>query len=525
MSNIKVLDCTLRDGGYCNDWCFGKQNIKKIIDNLKESGIDYVECGYLTEKYVLSDDYSLFHIITDIENLVTDSFTNTRFVFMINYGEYPIEKIPVKEKNNIFGIRIAFNKKDLDEALCYCEKIKEKGYEVFVQPMVSLSYSDMEFIDLIHKVNRIKPYVFYIVDSFGVMKRKDLIRLFYTVDNNLDNNIAIGYHSHNNMQLAYSNAQTLVDIRTNRHIIIDTSTYGMGRGAGNLNTELFVEYLNDCIETNYFLKPLLVIIDEVLEGFYKQNYWGYSLSNYLSAKHNAHPNYATFLDEKKTLTVEVMDEIFSLLDSKRKVKFDKAYIEELYLNYLKNGKTQNLHLAELRKDLCSKRILVIAPGKSSIEEKDRIISFAAQSETLTIGVNFDYSEFDTDYIFLSNLRRYKELNESKKAKCIVTSNIPSVDSFARINYSLLLNHEEGVRDNAGLMLIKFLINMGVKKVYLAGIDGYSIDPSMNYGNIKMVLYNKKAQIDVLNEGMNCVLREFSKEIDIEFVTTQKFINI
>ena len=75
------------------------------------------------------------------------------------------------------------------------------------------------------------------------------------------------------------------------------------------------------------------------------------------------------------------------------------------------------------------------------------------------------------------------------------------------------------------MLIKFLINMGVKKVYLAGIDGYSIDPSMNYGNIKMVLYNKKAQIDVLNEGMNCVLREFSKEIDIEFVTTQKFINI
>ena len=126
-----------------------------------------------------------------------------------------------------------------------------------------------------------------------------MIRLFYIVDYKLDSNIVLGFHSHNNMQLAYSNAQTLVDIQITRNIIIDTSIMGMGCGAGNLNTELFVEYLNDNFDMHYRLKPLLILIDEVLNIFYYENYWGYSLPNYLSAKYNTHPNYAKYLDEKK----------------------------------------------------------------------------------------------------------------------------------------------------------------------------------------------------------------------------------
>ena len=109
--------------------------------------------------------------------------------------------------------------------------------------MVSLSYTDEEFLDLIRRVNELEPYAFYIVDSFGMMKRKDLTRLFYLVEHNLNENIKIGFHSHNNMQLAYSNAQSLVDLHSDRELIIDASVYGMGRGAGNLNTELFVQYM------------------------------------------------------------------------------------------------------------------------------------------------------------------------------------------------------------------------------------------------------------------------------------------
>ena len=160
----------------------------------------------------------------------------------------------------------------MTEAAELSRQIKAKGYKVFVQAMVSLSYSDEEFLAMIRMMNEIEPYAFYIVDSFGMMKKKNLIRLFYMVENNIKDGIWIGFHSHNNMQLAYSNAQSLVDAQTNRNLIIDSSIYGMGRGAGNLNTELFVEYLNENADGKYNLKPLLNVIDEILNDFYQKNY-------------------------------------------------------------------------------------------------------------------------------------------------------------------------------------------------------------------------------------------------------------
>ena len=205
--------------------------------------------------------------------------------------------------------------------------------------------------------NELDPYAFYIVDSFGMMKYKELIRLFYLVEHNLKKNIIIGFHSHNNMQLAYSNAQNLVNIPTDRELIIDASVYGMGRGAGNLNTELFVEYLNENVNGQYTLKPLLTIIDQILSLFYQQNYWGYSLPNYLSAKHNIHPNYASYLDAKKTLTVENMDEIFSMMDKSKQFNYDKLYIEELYIKYMETGRVQEKHLTELKTILNNKNVL------------------------------------------------------------------------------------------------------------------------------------------------------------------------
>ena len=100
----------------------------------------------------------------------------------------------------------------------------------------------------------------------------------------------------------------------------------MGRGAGNLNTELFADYLNEYTEEKYIIKPLLQIIDEVLNDFYKRNNWGYSLSKYLSAAHELHPNYASYLEDKNTLTYEAMDEILAAVDEEKKCEFDKKYI-------------------------------------------------------------------------------------------------------------------------------------------------------------------------------------------------------
>ena len=524
MSKIQVLDCTLRDGGYCNNCRFGFDNEKKIVHGLVEANIDIVECGFLMNTVEYDRDVTKFTSLDEVAKIIPQNKEGKTFVMLTDYGKYRPEDLPKYDGTSVDGLRVAFHKKDRVAALEECKAIKSKGYKVFVQAMVSLSYTDEEFLDLIRRVNELEPYAFYIVDSFGMMKRKDLTRLFYLVEHNLNENIKIGFHSHNNMQLAYSNAQSLVDLHSDRELIIDASVYGMGRGAGNLNTELFVQYLNDNADGNYDIKPLLSIIDEILNEFYQRNYWGYSLPNYLSAAHNAHPNYAGYLDDKKTLTVENMNEIFDMMDEDKKVTYDKNYIEDLYLRYMATGKSQEEHKAELTESLNGKTILLIAPGKSSIEEKDGIISFVNE-DVVTVSVNYNYPLVDTDYIFLSNLRRFRELDASNREKCIVTSNIPADNVYLQTKYRDLLCDSEAVKDNAGLMAIKFFAKMGVKKIYLAGFDGYSHDEKENYGESTMAFVTKTAILDAMNHGMTEMLKKYSELVELNFLTKPHYVKI
>ena len=244
MGNIKILDCTLRDGGYCNQWKFGSNNIKAIVNGLTESGIDIIECGFLTNRVGYNPDVSKFTSISEIAKVIPLDRKGSMYVCMVNYGEFYLEDIPQYDGTSVDGVRVAFHKKDMKEAVNFCFALKQKGYSVFMQAMVSLSYTDEEFLNLIKLSNDLNPFAFYIVDSFGVMKRKDLIRLFYVVEHNLKEGIEIGYHSHNNMQLAFSNSQLFLEQNTSRDIIIDSTLMGIGRGAGNLSTEMIVRYLN-----------------------------------------------------------------------------------------------------------------------------------------------------------------------------------------------------------------------------------------------------------------------------------------
>lgn len=526
MNRIKVLDCTLRDGGYVNNWEFGENNIKSIVNKLSASELEIVECGFLTKKVRINKDSSKFPTIESISSVFPLLKANTDYVCMINYGEYNIEDLPDYDGNSVSGIRVAFHKKDLEGALEFCTGIVEKGYKLFIQPMVSVSYSDIEFIELIRKSNEISPYAFYIVDSFGVMKKSDLMRLFHLVDHNLDKDIYVGYHSHNNIQLSYSNAQALVDLKTKRKLIIDSSVFGMGRGAGNLNTELFVEYLNDVNGGHYKTKPLLQIIDEVLNNIYMSNYWGYSLPHYISAKHNCHPNYATYLSAKDTLTAEDISNILMMLDESQKVNFDAEYVEKLYLNYQSHKIDDSDTINKLKEIFSGKNVIAIAPGMSINDSEKTIQELTKQSNTLTVSVNFNPQKIDVDYIFISNLKRYDQLEIKESEKLVVTSNVTGASNAAlKVNYIDLLIENLAVSDNAGLMLIKLLSKLEVASIKLAGYDGYSYDAYENYAEKDLALIKKKTIVDALNEGMKKTLRDFTKHTDIQFVTSTRYVNL
>ena len=212
------------------------------------------------------------------------------------------------------------------------------------------------------------------------------------------------------------------------------------------------------------------------------------------------------------------------VDEDKKVTYDKNYIEDLYLRYMATGKSQEEHKAELTESLNGKTILLIAPGKSSIEEKDGIISFVNE-DVVTVSVNYNYPLVDTDYIFLSNLRRFRELGASNREKCIVTSNIPADNVYLQTKYRDLLCDIEAVKDNAGLMAIKFFAKMGVKKIYLAGFDGYSHDEKENYGESTMAFVTKTAILDAMNHGMTEMLKKYSELVELNFLTKPHYVKI
>ena len=324
MSKIQLLDCTLRDGGYVNDWNFGETNIKRVLQSLINSGIDVVECGFVSQKKETTVDKSVY---PNTDFAIPNSEGNVKFAAMINYGEFDANDLLPKLDSKLDIIRVAFHKADFENAVSYCDEISQKGYTVFLQPMNAMDYSEEEYMALISLANKSKISVFYLVDTFGNMRKSDLIKLYSLIDSNLRKDIPIGFHSHNNMQLSFSNAQELIARHGNRDIYIDSSIFGMGRGAGNLCTELMIQYLNENLDTRYNLLPILECIDENIMPIYLNHSWGYSVPYYLAAINSCHPNYANYLVSMQTLCVRDINIIIKLIPLEKKAKFDKELIK------------------------------------------------------------------------------------------------------------------------------------------------------------------------------------------------------
>jgi 4-hydroxy 2-oxovalerate aldolase len=202
--------------------------------------------------------------VEEITPFIPDDRKTSMYVAMACYGEYSLDKLSYYDGSSVEGIRVTFHYNEIEEALEYCRQIKEKGYKLFIQPVGTTSYSDEQLISLIKKVNELQAYSFYLVDTLGLMTQDDIMRMFYLIDHNLDKSINIGFHSHNNLQLSFSNCQVFVRLKTDRTISLDSSVYGMGRGAGNLNTELIANYINENSSRKYIIEPLLEIVDEFI---------------------------------------------------------------------------------------------------------------------------------------------------------------------------------------------------------------------------------------------------------------------
>ncbi|MBT0819576.1 aldolase catalytic domain-containing protein [Campylobacter lari] len=516
--NINILDCTLRDGGYVNNWNFKDDHIEKILNALVKAKIDIIEFGYLNDNglecnsTLFKNTYRINGFIKKL-NISKDVYK----VAMINYGDFSLRQLSKSNQCLLDGIRLAFHKEKFNEVIEYAKEIQNLGYDVFFQPMVTKKYSDKEFLEAIEKTNKLKPKVFYIVDSFGSMNLQEFKKYTLLANDNLDKDIALGYHSHNNMQLAFSNAVSLCEQMLKREIVIDSSIYGMGRGAGNLNTELIIDYLNKTSCDKYNIMPLLDIIDALLSGLMSKYSWGFSPAQYLSASLNIHPNYANYLTQKRTNNISMICEILKQIPQENSSSFNKDVIEKLYIKNMVKAKIEAKNFIP---ELKNKKILLIASG-SSVKENEGLIKDAIKSERyLTIAINHK-PKFDCDYYFFSNQKRYDEFRDAIESDSIILTNNINGESNVVLDYSKIVFLNDNFITNSTIIILNYLVFEQIKEVGVAGLDGYDA----NKNNYSYDEYDIEKNNEVLLQQNKIIansLELLKNKIKINFITKSIF---
>ncbi len=519
-TSIQLLDCTLRDGGYVNNWNFGKTTIISILASLREAGINLIEVGYLSRKHPQTQGRTIFFSLQQINDLIGDDAT-VQYAAMINFGEFAVEDLPCYNGFGVGTLRIAFHKEDFIEALQYCEQIKRKGYHVFVQPMSTLDYSQQELHNLLELSNRIGVDAVYIVDSFGFMQQDDVLGLLQTYKTYLDADVAIGFHSHNNLQLSFSNSQAFLMHAGNRKSMIDSSVFGMGRGAGNLCTELMVKYLNENYQKKYQLIPILEIIDNHLNSVFIQSPWGYSLPYYAASVHKCHPNYATYLQNKQTLGVRQLNAILSRIPQNKRQRFDQQLVEQLYIEEQNREINDASTLQYLQSRLKARNILLLAPGKTLITQADDIHNYISAKQPIVIAVNFTPQHFNTDLVFLTNPKRVIQINDFDEDNIIATSNLKNYKW--RVNYGALVESGQTESDNATLMLLRLLAKIGITQLSIAGFDGFSADLHDNYYDENYINSTITEIFEERNKNIRMQLALIRKHINIQFLTPTRYV--
>ena len=466
MSGLNLLDCTLRDGGYVNDWKWGFQQARDIIRALVKANIDVVEVGFLRNVDRYDPDITVCNRIEELNSLLPEQNGNTIFSAMAMRSNYDIQKLTPYSGKGIEMIRITAHDYDLREGMDFARQVKDKGYKLSINPINIMGYSDEDILWIIQQVNTIQPYQFSIVDTFGSMKRRDLDRIVSIVDHNLDRNIRVALHLHENMSLSCSLAQTFVDKHLNRPIAVDGSLFGMGRIPGNLPIELIADYYNSSYDIDY----LLDAIQEYISPIKGVSEWGYTPAYFLSARFNLHRNYAEHYLKKGDLTIRDIDCILSRIERSKATAFDMEYADRLYEEYLNRQIDDRQTKSELTKVLKGKKLLLIAPGNSLKTQKAEIDAYIRTEKPTIISVNFVPPEYQVDYVFFGNNKRFTML-EKPVCKVIITSNVIGGGADYIINYnSVAGTFKNGC--NSLIMLLQLLSSTGVKQVVIAGADGY-----------------------------------------------------
>jgi 4-hydroxy 2-oxovalerate aldolase len=499
----KILDCTIRDGGYLNDWHFELKLVRELYRAHSRSGVDFVEIGFRsTDKYFDPKKYGPWRFTTEqLVSEVVKGISGPAVSLMVDFGKVDIEDIPDRENSIASMYRVAVHKDKALSAVELCNVIADKGYTSSIQLMGIVNYTEDDFNQILGALKDSKIDYVYFADSYGSLLPSDIKGI---LDRLSATGKKIGFHAHNNLQLGFAN--TLEAIKSGVDIV-DGTVYGIGRGPGNLPIEILLSYLEKTsVKNSYNTIPVLDIIDRYMLDLHKDLKWGYDLSYMLSGMFEVHPYYSKTMVDYRVYSIE---DILRTLETVKKMKpvgFKKSILDSIIQSGFvgipvsqKDSKSDSdsipvQDLSEFGQvaylDRHSGRdFLVLANGPTLKEEKEQIDKFIEKYNPIVIGANYLGGLFIPHYHAFSNKKRFINYIDTVDAGSnILISNIFSdelVKQYTNRKYELIqhlpkmssdFNISNGVImtncRTISMLSIAVAIVMGAERIFIAGMDGY-----------------------------------------------------
>tara|TARA_R110002050_G_scaffold97131_1_gene202038 strand:- start:3662 stop:5212 length:1551 start_codon:yes stop_codon:yes gene_type:complete len=500
--NFKILDCTLRDGGYYTNWDFDKDLVKTYCKSMESLPIDYVEVGYRSiplEGYLGEYFYCPDFVMKELKEMMPSK----KLVIILNEKDIRASHVPELLKpcqEYISMVRIAVDPANFGRAIELAKAIKVMGFEVAFNVMYMSEWKeDNSFLDLLEGLDNTIDY-FYMVDSFGGVFQEDVTGIINLVKSKT--NVKLGFHGHNNLEMALANTITAMKEGCE---IIDATITGMGRGAGNLRTELLITYLSSKGYKGITFGDLSVTV-ALFEDMKKEYGWGTNLPYMFSGAYS--------LPQKQVMEWVGMNRypIASIVNA---LHNKKSFVDD------------NLSLPNLESKEKGKDVLIVGGGNSVRENKQALRVFLQQNKDLKVihtGLkyisNFKKVENDQYYalvgfegdklldaiegIDVSNKKFIYPPHPRKMGTLITEKTISSSYELSSIDFT------KASDDSPLAIAIQLAINLKVENIYIVGFDGY--DTNINKSQFKLVQENQNVFLDLLS----------IKEINLLSLTPSKY---
>lgn len=505
---FQILDCTLRDGGYYTEWDFDENLVEAYAQSVEVLPIDYIEVGYRSiplggylGEYFYSPDY----VLKKLKALMPTK----QLVLILN--EKDIRESHIKDglldscKPYVSMIRLAIDPKNMQRAVLLAQAVKKEGFKVAFNVMYMSKWAeDASFLDCLNGLDHVIDF-FYMVDSYGGVMPEDVIKTIELVKKKT--NTTLGFHGHDNLEMALINSLTAINYGCE---IIDATITGMGRGAGNLRTELLLTYLEGIGEIRVNYNKLGAIVSK-FEELKKQFMWGTSLPYMFSG--------ANSLPQKQVMEWVGMNRypLGSIVNA---------------LNNQKDDIKDNLKLPELVKENKFKKAIILGGGKTARNNSNALIKLIDQNtndniclihagarnvaEYLSVRCNQFYAlvGFESEKL----MERAKNFDEETQV-CVyppfprkMGTQIP--DEIKPICKELQgITFTDSSSDSPLTIALQTALDLGVSEIFVAGFDGYDIN--LNQIQLKLSRENQEIFDDLLK----------NEQIKLTSLTPTKYKNL